>query len=417
MSTRGRSQYLENPGIPFKRFQRYDGIGNLKPTLLMSLLKVAIYQPVIPAYRVPFFEALQARDDLDIDVYAAWQVPGSPATPRQDFAFRHHAVEFRGMFGDRVSRQSGYEIPAGFSSGDVMILCGNPRYLSNYRLACQAKRQKIGIVWWGHGFSPGSRGGSLRIRQFIMKLADVWLLYTDKEAEAYRKLGFPADRVFALNNTLNTAIIQKAVERWTATELEAFREKHGLGGCRVLLYCGRVTPKAELGVALRALQGLRSKDPSYRLVVVGDGDARPGLEGLAQALGIGDAVHWVGSLYDEEELAPWFLIAALFVFPGAIGLSAIHAFSYGLPVLTHDREDLHGPEFAAIQDGRNGSLFVHGSDQSLADHIDACIKQESLLATMKINAKNTVEGRYSFTHMVDQFVRAVRAASDVVQCR
>ena len=57
--------------------------------------------------------------------------------------------------------------------------------------------------------------------------------------------------------------------------------------------------------------------------------AAPGADSRAAAL---DLVGDLGSIYDEIELAPWFLTADAFVYPENIGLSILHAFGYGLPV-------------------------------------------------------------------------------------
>ncbi|MBK8051074.1 MAG: glycosyltransferase [Anaerolineales bacterium] len=51
----------------------------------------------------------------------------------------------------------------------------------------------------------------------------------------------------------------------------------------------------------------------------------------------------LGSLTDLRVLAPIYVASDLFVFPGAVGLGAVQAMCYHLPILTVD-SPLHGPE-------------------------------------------------------------------------
>ena len=66
----------------------------------------------------------------------------------------------------------------------------------------------------------------------------------------------------------------------------------------------------------------------------------PALQSIAEELDVEQYVRWLGSIYDEAQLAPWFLTADAFVYPGAIGLSVLHAMGYGLPVVTQFRSNL-----------------------------------------------------------------------------
>jgi glycosyltransferase involved in cell wall biosynthesis len=91
------------------------------------------------------------------------------------------------------------------------------------------------------------------------------------------------------------------------------------------------------------------------LLVVGDGPARGELEQLAASLGV--TARFMGSCYDEEELARYFHVADLTVYPADIGLTAIHSLAYGVPVLTHNRMESHGPEAEAIIPGQTGDFF------------------------------------------------------------
>jgi glycosyltransferase involved in cell wall biosynthesis len=378
------------------------------------MIKVLIQQPVIPAYRVAVFSALADRADLACEVHASMQAPGCPDTCSDEFAFAFHAHPCRTLWNGAAFWQAGLGIPSHFGPGDVLVASGNPRFLSTLRLILQAKRRRLGIVWWGHGWSASSKPLRASPRRVLMRLlADAWLLYTQQEVERYEALGFASNRLFAANNTIDCSPMDAAIGLWEGPRGEEFRVRERIEKNRMLLFCGRLTEKPGLGKALEALALLLARDSRYTLVVIGDGPERAGLERVAQQLGIGDRVRWLGALYDEGELAPWFLSAACFVYPGAIGLSLLHAFAYGLPVVTHDDAATQCPEFAALRDGHNGRTYRHGSVENLAQAIQSLTERPDLRDEMGRHARETMRRNYSIERMVESFHRAIRGASSL----
>ena len=81
------------------------------------------------------------------------------------------------------------------------------------------------------------------------------------------------------------------------------------------------------------------------------------LKQKAKQLGVDNNIIWLGAIYEQESLAPWFLYSKALIHPGAIGLSLLHSMGYGLPVLTHSNLDMHMPEIAAFKEGMNGLFF------------------------------------------------------------
>jgi glycosyltransferase involved in cell wall biosynthesis len=373
-------------------------------------LNVAIYQPVIPKYRIPLFTMLHFHSGYNIKVFASMRCPGYQVTAEKDFQFRFNPVQAYG-FGRGIFWQSRLRIPNCFKNGDVIVLSGMPKFLNLYPLIMAAKVRRIGIVWWGHGYSVGSRGWSVAIRQRIMRLVDVILLYTEKEVVKYQQAGFSSDRLFATNNTIDTSVIQSAKNDWTPQKITNFKKSNGILNTKNLLFCSRLEQKAELNIALTALSKLLTKDPKYRLFVVGDGKEKNRLVRKAQKLNIDYAVHWLGPIYNEFELAPWFLSSLLFVYPGSIGLSLLHAFAYHLPVITHDLDRLHGPEFAALKNDVNGLVFKHGDPSDLASKIRSLSINNTKRVCMQKNAQATMHGEFSFESMVKRFIEALNAAS------
>ena len=376
-------------------------------------INLAVYQPVIPKYRVPFLNALSCRKEINLEVFASKYIHGFQPSSKDNYQFRYTPVSAFGL-GKGIFWQSGLRVPAYFKKGDVIVLSGMPKFLNLYPLIIAAKIRRVGIIWWGHGFSAGPRGWSVNIRQKIMRLADVILLYTDQEVRAYRHAGFASERLFATNNTIDTSDIELVKNEWSSRRLEKFQEEQGLLKTKNIIFCGRLTGKAHLDVALEALVELLKGDLSYRFIIIGDGPEKNALSARCRELNIDYAVKWLGAMYDNHELAPWFLSAFVFVYPGSIGLSFLHSFAFGRTVITHSAPEFHMPEFAALKNGENGLTFKFGDHQGLASNIRYLSVNVDKRIQMQANALATIQNEFSFNGMVERFFMAVNAASSIV---
>jgi glycosyltransferase involved in cell wall biosynthesis len=377
-------------------------------------LIVQIVQPIVPHYRVPFFEGVARLRNLRVRLCASEQIAGlPPSLPVRGvrLSTRHGYHE---ILGGRLLWQSDLTLDPDLRRGDVLVINGNPRFLSNLPLLAAARRRGVAVVWWNHGWSPTSATARVKIRLQLMRwLADVVLLYTDGEKADLLARGFDPSRVFALNNGLDDGSIAAATAEWPAPRLRQFLMERGLEDQRLLLFCGRLReqPSTDLDVALRALARLVEKSESYHLCVVGDGPAGARLRELATSLGIAAHVTWLGKIYDERQLAPWFLAASCFVYPGSIGLSMVQALAYGLPVITHGNRREHGPEIAALVDEETGLTFPRGDADALAARVERICTDPALRTRMGNAARCMIAENYSMSGMVQRFARTVMAAS------
>lgn len=299
---------------------------------------------------------------------------------------------FTSIFG-AMYWHKGLNLLSAYKKGDIVVISGNPRIINYMLLMLFCRLRGIEVVWWGHGWSAGSNGLMSKIRIKLMGLANKVLVYTDFEKE---KLG--RSRCFALNNGLDKTDIQRAaslVDVKRSYELPDFD----------LVFVGRVTEKARLDILIHALPMI---DQKVLVKVVGDGALRNDLQELASSLGVVDRIDWLGPVFDEETLAPIMLAAHAFIYPGAVGLSLIHAFNYGLPAIIHSDRSSHMPEFAAFADGENGIAFVKDDVDSLASVVNQLVrKPASELLRLSEKASLTVRDTYHIEDMVDRFSRMI----------
>ncbi len=197
----------------------------------------------------------------------------------------------------------------------------------------------------------------------------------------------------------------KAAYYWTQkqNELSVFQTKWNIVPNKTAIFVSWLEPRNEPSTLLYALQLARRRDPEVKLVIVGEGRERVPLQTLAGELGESDSVLFTGAIYDEHHLAPWMLSASLFCYPTNIGLSLMHAFGYGLPVVTGNDVGRHNPEIEAFADGVNGLFFAQGNANDLAEKWLRIMNDGALRRILSANARVQVEQTYTLDKMVQGF--------------
>jgi glycosyltransferase involved in cell wall biosynthesis len=286
------------------------------------------------------------------------------------------------------------------SRGDAVVVSGGPRCLTNLLLLLRARLRGARTIWWGQLWSGTTRMHRFLVRLLLMRLADAVLFYTDAEVATYRARWAWRDKrpISALNNGIDVGPIKPLRRDYIASERGAN-----------VLFIGRLTAKAELDLLLRAMT-----DPviaQATLHVIGDGaDADAGaLRRWADRNGLRGRVVWHGGTVDETRIAEVANRAAVFCYPGSVGLSLIHAMAYGLPALVHDDRPTHMPEIAAFEPGVTGSFFAKNDPAALARSLANLLANPDQRAEMSRQARERADGVFSTEAMAKRFVGLAEA--------
>jgi glycosyltransferase involved in cell wall biosynthesis len=157
-----------------------------------------------------------------------------------------------------------------------------------------------------------------------------------------------------------------------------------------------------------AMPKLLKVEPRLVWCLLGDGPERQQLAELAKKNRVEHAIRWAGSLYDENTLAPWFKTSEVLVHPGAIGLTLLHAFGYGLPVVTHDNRNDQMPEIAALRNGANGVLFRQGNVEALVESLLMILRGPEIRARLSEAALRTAREGFNTAVMASRFSEMVQ---------
>jgi glycosyltransferase involved in cell wall biosynthesis len=192
------------------------------------------------------------------------------------------------------------------------------------------------------------------------------------------------------------------------------RQDLGLGaGAPLCLSVGRLAREKNLVFLLSAFAVVRQALPQAQLVLVGEGDDRPRLEGLARELGIADRVRFIGAV-PHEAVGEYYLAADLFLFPSTSetqGMGALEALAAGLPVVavsSDAAQDLLG-------DGEGGVIAPEDA-RAFAGSVVALWEQPERRGEMRVAARR-IAAQYDpdvcaarLLALYEDLVRAYQAA-------
>lgn len=370
-------------------------------------MTIHIIQPALPKYRADFFsllntELLKINENLIVYATKFDHLGVSSITTNEEFKYNLNSKIIK-IFGGKLLWQSNLQIT--LKPCDILILDGNPRWLNNYIIFVYAKIKKVPVIWWGQGLAVGSNGFLSKVRKKIMCIYDYIILYTDKEVNEYISSGFKSNVLFGLNNGLDFDQITKVCKSWTQDNIGEFKKNNRLTSCNYwCIFIGRITKKSNISQLINSFNFL---DKEIGLIIVGDGPYKDEATNLINQLDLSSRVILTGPLFDEDDIAPWMLSSSLFVYPGSVGLSLIHGFSYGLPAVIHNDRFFQNPEYAAFIDSQNGKAFVKDSICSIAESINYLIYNPILRKKMTTSILSMMAETFNTRNMTKRFINVI----------
>ena len=95
--------------------------------------------------------------------------------------------------------------------------------------------------------------------------------------------------------------------------------------------------------------------------------------------------------------------------PGNVGLNCMHSLAYGVPVLTHDNLQFHGPEVEAIVPGKTGLLFEHNNYLDLLAKIKEWNSLKLTRQEIKINCQKVITDKYNPAYQAEKIIKAINS--------
>jgi len=355
--------------------------------------RLALLQRVLPSYRRAFFEALAARCKNGLHLLTGQPRPSEAIHPAGNL----DGIELTMTRNWHISQgksylcyQNGVTRWLSGSNPDVLVAEANPRYLSTPPAVRWMHAHARPVIGWGLG-APGS-GMQSGLRARFISQFDAVITYSQTGAEQYELLGFPRERIFVAPNATARRPSQNPPERPLK-----------LKGKPTVLFVGRLQERKKVDSLILACE-LLAQWLQPKLVIVGDGPARADLEILAKQHYPG--TQFTGGVHDDD-LAPWFSAADLFVLPGTGGLALQQAMAYGLPVVAGVGDGTQ----ADLVRPANGWQLAEDTPASLAKVLGKALSDIGHLRSLGKASYHIVREEINVERMVEVFLAAIEQAS------
>ena len=237
-----------------------------------------------------------------------------------------------------------------------------------------------------------------RWKQALMRRADRRAVRVVANAAAVRghfvAQGVPGDKIVVLPNLLDL----EEQDRLAAVPFARAKE---LPVGRRLVVVNRLDPEKNAGLLIEALPLVRNEFSDAVLVVAGAGRDMPALRAQAAALGVADAVCFLGEIHDVPALLPLCEIGALVPIRNE-GLSntILEYMAAGLPVLATDC----GGNRELVRDGVTGRLVPVGADaDTVAREWSALLRDRAGAEALGKNGRAQVERDHAREPVLDRF--------------
>jgi N-acetyl-alpha-D-glucosaminyl L-malate synthase BshA len=199
-------------------------------------------------------------------------------------------------------------------------------------------------------------------------------------------------------NFVDTELFKRSPER------ECSREMLSPDGSRVLIHISNMRPVKRLPDVIQVFARV-CREVKARLVMVGDGPERAAAHRLADELGVGDRVLFLGA---QESIASLLNCSDLALQPSAsesFGLSILEAMSTGVPVIS---TRCGGPE-EVVLDGESGYLSAVGDVEEMSANAIRLLTDDKLYAEFSAVARSRVEENFTIQKVTAKYLNFYRS--------
>lgn len=212
-----------------------------------------------------------------------------------------------------------------------------------------------------------------------------------------RKVWHKANAVVAVSQGMKDLALKTSPEQPMSVipngiDLTLFRESRGsMDGILRLISTSRLTPRKGLRYLIEALRILREhySITAVKVLLIGDGNERAGLEELTKTAGVMEQVRFLGRI-PHNELPQWYAKADVFVLPSlneGMSNAMLEALASGLPLLvtrTGGAEEL-------LEEGHNGFAIQMKNARDIAEKVKKLFNDVPLRRAMARASRQKAE--------------------------
>lgn len=231
----------------------------------------------------------------------------------------------------------------------------------------------------------------------------------DLACDVLRELGLPqrTSRVRVIPLGTDTGVFRPGLDP------APLARRHNLPKARWLVTVARLVPHKGIDTTIKVLAQLAPRHPDLRYAIVGEGAYRRSLEALAGEQGIGDRLHFLAGVTDEE-LPLVYALADIYVGVSRLtardvegfGIALLEASASGKPVVAGRSGGM--PD--AVREGETGLLVDPEDEQGVVRAIEGLLDDPARARALGAAGRRATESFYNWPRVVAD-LRAISAAA------
>jgi len=233
-------------------------------------------------------------------------------------------------------------------------------------------------------------------RRLFDKVSAVICL-TRGDAESVARIVGSGDKIFVVPNGVDTELFKPASVKDSS----------------LIAWVGRLVPEKGLVYLLRAMRMVVEERGDARLVLVGDGPLRTELMSLADRLGLGGRVDFVGPV-GRGEVAELLSKSSVFVFPSlreGLPFSVLEAMACGLPVVGSDIPGVND----VVRHEENGFLVPPRDSKALAENILALLDDDEIRRRFGVEARKAIVNNYGWDTVLKKIEKIYNETTEKIK--
>lgn len=379
-----------------------------------GVTKVAVVHLLPAPYRLPLFERLLKDSSLEVRLFftdrqapnrPTWSVGTLPGDTRV-VKLSEIAIPVFQKRGDILRVNVGLSKIFGWKP-DVVLVYGHNEITSMLvGLLCILKR--IPYAFFAE-VSNRSEWSTLRRISFIpmsilVRRASVLVPASESCRKFYVRLGGQDERMVLIPCVPDVEKLRARSEELAGSRT-ALRKEAGLQDRFVVLFVGRLVEHKGVKDLMIAMAEVRTRDPKAILLIVGYGPLEDYVK--AECARMPESAQYMGFV-DDRRLQELYSIADLHTMPSwdePYGVVCAEALAVGVPSMVTDTSGC----VDLVKDGVNGLVVPPGNPKAIADAIVKVSTDPDLAASMKANARVTVQG-FGMDHLYTMLIEAIGKA-------
>lgn len=364
--------------------------------------KICMITNIGPHYRYPIFEKMS--QELGCDFYLGDKV----YLPIKTFNYKDlsgYKATLTNHFISNFYWQSN-SIRLLFKKYDTYILDGEPYCLSSWAILAISKLLGKHTIAWTHGWYGRESRLKKILKKVFFSLHTKLLVYNEYSIRLMeQEAGISSQKMYCIANSLDTNMELKIRDKLKDTDIyyNHFNNKYP-----TIIYCGRIQKWKKLDMILDCMESLNQEGHPINVVFVGKDVENVGLDIIAKNKGLNKQVWFYGPCYDDMLLGELFYNAYACVSPGNVGLTAIHALSFGCPIITHNNFAYQNPEFEAIIPGITGDFFEMDNAKDLKNKIEMWTQKDVISRNKtRIEAFKEIDRKWNINYQIKIIKEAV----------